>query len=105
MENLGKHWNAAVRPLLELVLQQLTGVVVMLHIYPIKSQIHFTSEASALVLRPGSRRSPGMFLLPRKWPPAAPLQPLACDYSSHPFPSTTNTTEEGTVYLPHTGAL
>lgn len=62
-------------------------------------QVHFTSEVSAPVLLPGSRRSLGKFLLPGKWPPAAPLQPLACDYSSLPFPSTKTITEDSIVHL------
>lgn len=75
----------------------------ILHIiYPITVQANLTSEASAVVLLPGSRRSPGTFPLPGKWPPAAPLRFLAWDDSSRPFLSTAITTTEGsTVHLWH----
>lgn len=78
----------------------------ILHIiYSRTVQAKLTSEVSAQVLLPGSRRCPGMFPPPGKWPPEAPLQFLACDYSSQPFPSTAIITEGSIVHLWHCSGI
>lgn len=52
-----------------------------------------TFEVSAQAQPLGSHRSLGVYLLPGKWPPAAPLPLQAYRYLSHLFPLTVTMTD------------